>query len=1032
MRISELSVQRPVFATVIALLIAAFGVLAFLQLTTREYPDVSPAQISISTSYTGASADVIETRITKPIEDEISGVEGIRSIRSSSTDGISRINIEFTLNRDIDAAANDIRDKVSRALRKLPDEADPPQVAKADSDASPIIYISLESESLPLMELTDYAERYVIDRFSVVPGVSTVNVFGSGAKSMRIWVDRDKLAARQLTVSDLYNALQRESIELPAGRLESVNFEFPVRLKRNYQSEQDFKNLVLAKSDNGHLIRLGEVAQVQEGSETNRRLFITNGRDSMAMGIIKQSNANTVDVLEAIQREIELIRNELPPGMMISTSGDASAFIRASIKGVYWSIILTTALVALVIFLFLGQLKVAIIPVVCIPLSLIGSTIALNAFGFSINLITLLAMVLAIGLVVDDAIVVLENIYRRIEEGEPPLLAAARGAAQVGFAVIATTLVLIAVFTPITFMQDNTGRIFSELAVAICASVILSTFFALTIVPMLCSKLLKHEARKSVLDQTINTLLENISAAYGKSLRSSLKRPWLSVTGVIVTMLAGVYLLNTIKKEYAPLEDKDTIMAMIHTQEGTGLDSMNNTIKKLQQPLLDYKEETGGITRILFVSPFMGSTSPTVAFSRISLVPWNEREFSAFELREHVNQQWRQIPGIRAMTFMPSGLTSGSASSPVQFVIQGPTFKDLSEWRDIVMDSARASGLFGMLNSDLKETQQQIHIDIDNTRAATLGISVKDIGETLQSLMTESEVTTYSNNGEEYPVIVQLEKHQRMTPDDILNIDVRSSTSGELIKLSNLIHITSKAGISTQNRYNRMRAVTISAGLAPSVTQGEALAFLEQTVADKLPAGAKIDYRGESLEYKDSSGGIYFTFGLALLVLFLVMAAQFESFIHPTVIIMTVPLAVTGGLMGLLATGITFNIFSQIALLMLIGIATKSGILLVEFINQLRDQGIEFNEAIIQACQIRMRPVLMTTISTLAGAIPLVVMAGPGSVSRNILGVVILFGVAFSTVLTLYIIPGLYKIIAKNTTSPEAISRTMQELDKAH
>lgn len=1030
MLLPELSVKRPVFATVIALLLAAFGAMAFNQLSTREYPDVSPPLISISTEYAGAAADVIETRITQIIEDEISGIDGVKSVRSSSQDGRSNINIEFDLNRDIDAAANDIRDKVSRVINRLPEDAEQPRVQKSDSDAYPIIYISLEAASIPVMELTDYTERYIVDRFAVLPGVASVNVYSSGTKSMRVWIDRKNLAARQLTVSDVVDALRQENIELPAGRIESTAMEFPIRLQRSYRSEKDFRELVLKVGDGGQLVRLGDVAKVEVGSSSSRFLFITNGSDSMAMGIVKQSKANTVDVLAAINKEVEAIARDLPEGMAISTSGDASAFIRAALNGVYWAIFLTTGLVALVILLFLGNLSATLIPVVCIPLSLMGAMIALEAFGFSINLITLLAMVLAIGLVVDDAIVVLENIYRRIEKGEAPLLAAYKGASQVGFAVIATTVVLVAVFTPIVFMQDNMGRIFSELAVAICAAVIVSSVMALSIVPMMCGNLLKANHRQSAIEKFMLPIMSALETGYIRSLRFTLTQPWVPVIGTIIALGTGYYLAANLKTEYAPIEDQDTIFVSAIAQEGTGVETMRGIIEQLQSPVLKAKEQ-GGIGRVLFLSPGRGGSTPTNAFSRISLVPWNERDFSVFDFRDRMVSEWEKIPGIRVMAFLPSGISRGGPDSPIQFVIQGQNFSELANWRDEIMIAADESGLFGRLNSDLKETQQQIHISVDRNRAAALGVSVREIGETLQALMTDQQVSTYSDDGEEYPVIVQLQEDQRVTPGDITNVYVRSSTTGKLIQLSNLLQIRNVSGIAKLNRYNRMRSVTISGGLAPGVSLGEALQFLEETVRVELPNKAKIDYKGQSLEYKESSTGIYFTFGLALVVLFLVMAAQFESFVHPTVIMITVPLALVGGMLGLMLSGQSLNIFSQIGLLMLIGIATKNGILIVEFINQVRDTGVEFTEAIIKGCQLRLRPVLMTTISTLVGAMPLVLMSGPGSVSRNVLGVVILSGVSLATLLTLFMVPGLYKLIAGNTGSPERLSRELKSLQDA-
>ncbi|GAB3280868.1 efflux RND transporter permease subunit [Parahaliea aestuarii] len=1030
MKLSNLSVQRPVFATVLALLLAVFGVMAFTQLSTREYPDVTIPAVSVSTTYRGAAADVVESRITQVLEDELGGIEGVRAIRSSSIDGRSNINIEFNLSRDLDAAANDVRDKVSRALGRLPEEAESPTVSKADSDASPIVFISVESSNLPQVEVVDYAERYLRDRFAALDGVASVNTYGGGARSMRIWIDRHKLNARRLSIGDVMDALQRENIELPAGLVESTAMEFPLRLQRAYHSEQDFRQLVITRGEDGHLVRLGEVARVALGSEDTRRLFITNGRESMALGVVKQSNANTVEVLDAVHREIEAIRQDLPEGMGITPSGDASAFIRSAIGGVYWTLLITTALVALVIFLFLGAFRATLVPVVCIPLSLLAGCIALLAFGYSINLITLLAMVLAIGLVVDDAIVVLENIHRRIEEGEPPLLAASRGASQVGFAVVATTAVILAVFSPIVFMEDMTGRLFSELAVAISVSVIASSVLALSLVPMLCSKLMRAKERKSWLHRGTERFLDALARSYRRSLEWSLRHPLLMVGVVVLAVLLAWHEAGSLQLEQVPVEDQDSVMVAIRADTGTNVNTMRDIIAEMQAPLLE-RQKDGTIPRVLFVSPSFRDTTPDAAFARVSLVSSTERDFSAFDMRNDMVGYWRDLPGVSIMTFLPAGLGQRGASTPVEFVLQGPDYNSLADWRDTVVDAARDSGLFGSLDSDLRKNQQQLHVKTDLARAAALGVSAQELGEALQALMAEQEATTFSDRGEEYPVIVQLEPSQRSSPDDIRNVFVRGD-QGELVQLANLLSLESVASIPALHRYNRMRAVTIEGSLAPGVALGDALAFLENVARSELPVSAKVDYKGESLNYKESTGAIYATFGMALLVTFLVMAAQFESFVHPTIIMVTVPLAIVGGLAGLVITGQSFNIFSQIGLLMLIGIATKNGILLVEFINQLRDEGREFREAIVDACGLRLRPVLMTTVSTLVGALPLLLMTGPGSASRNVLGAVILFGVATATLFTLYVVPGLYNLLARRTGSPGAIAREMQALEARH
>ncbi len=1029
MRLPQISVQRPVFATVIALLLVSFGIMSFLQLSTREYPDISPIQVSVVTDYEGAAADVIETRITKPIEDEIGGIAGIRTIRSTSSDGRSIITVDFVISRDLDAAANDVRDRVSRATGRLPDEAELPRVTKADGETSALVYISVEGGGRSPMETTDYTERYIVDRFAVLPGVASVNIFGGSSRSMRLWLDRQKLSARELTVSDVLSALRRENLELPAGRLESRQLEFPVRVNRGYRTAEDFRRLVLRQGDDGHLVRLAEVARVEEGPATVRRVFKSNGVDSLSIGVFKQSDANTIDVLDAVRAEIEALESDLPPGMGVSASGDASVFIRAAINGVYYTIALTIGLVSTVILLFLGTLRATLIPVVCIPVSLLGAVIALQALGFSLNLITLLAMVLAIGLVVDDAIVVLENIYRRIEEGEPPLLASANGAKQVGFAVIATTAVLLAVFSPVLFLQDASARLFVELAATISVAVVVSSILALSLVPMLCSQILHKGGSNSILSRLVDKNLGALRRAYEHTLRALLRHAWTAPLLVAAALSVLPLLLGQLPQEYIPVEDQDSVMALITAQEGTNIHTMRGIIGDLEPPLLELKK-SGSLNRVLFVAPFRNSTSASVAFSRISMVPWDERDYSAFELRELLQEEWSRIPGIRTQVFLPAGLGARGPDTPVQFVLQGPDYLTLAQWRDTLMDKARESGLFGMLTSDLKENQQQVLVSVSPARAAAMGVSTREVAEALQALMTEQEATTYAVDGEEYPVIVQLEDEQRVTPEDIGNIRVRSS-GGTLIQLSNLLTTESSAGIATLNRFNRLRSVTINATLADGVSLGEGLSFLESSVAEHLPAAAKIDYRGQSLDYKESTGDIYFAFGLALLVLFLVMAAQFESFVHPTVIMVTVPLALVGGFLGLMLMGMSFNLFSQIGMLMLIGIATKNGILLVEFINQVRDEGVDFDEAIVRASILRLRPVLMTAVSTIVGALPLVLMEGPGAASRNVLGVVVLFGVSVATLFTLYLVPAVYQVIARRTGSPEAIARQMEALASA-
>jgi multidrug efflux pump len=1023
--LSDVSVKRPVFASVISLLLIAFGVLSFDRLSVREYPDIVRPVVSVQTNYPGASAQIVDNRITELLEGQVSGIEGVKSIRSSSQDGESNISVEFSLDRNIDEAANDVRDRVSRVADNLPEGTEAPEISKQDSDARPVIYITANSASMGLMELTDFLERSVVDRYASIPGVSRVRVSSVGRPSLRIWIDRLALAARGLTVSDIQAALDRENVELPAGRIDSVDREFPVRVLRDYDSPEDFRGLVISQGEDGHIIRLGEVARVEVAPRDDRRVFRVNGGNAVGIGIIKQSTANTVDVISAVLAETERLRQTLPAGITLVKSSDDSVFIRAAINSVYATIGVTTVLVGLVILLFLGSLRATLIPVVTIPVCLIASFSILAAFGLSINLITLLALVLSIGLVVDDSIVVLENIQRRVSLGEAPLLAAFRGSRQVGFAVIATTAVLVAVFAPIAFLQDSVGRIFAELAVTLSAAVIFSSVLALSLVPVLCARLLSPEARER--PRLFDRVFGRLTDAYTATLRSTLRVPLVAVL-VAAGVAAGTwFLLEEVPKEYAPTEDQGSFFASIRAPEGTSLARMEKLLEQVEAPMLTLVDE-GVVRRALVRAPGWGSSAPSSAIGLVSMAPWEERDMETEEAMALLQERWAEIPDVRIFTFMRSGLSRGGGGQPVQFVIGGPDFDTLADWRDAVLARARENPGLRRVDSDLIETQPQLAVTIDKDRAAALGVSTRTIGETLQAMMSDQRVASYITRGEEYDVVLQAEESQRASPSDLSNIYVRSERSGELIPLSSLLRIDNRAGPAELNRYNRMRAVTISASLAPGYALGDALDYLERVVREELPPTARIDYRGESLEYQESSGSIVFTLGLAMLVVFLVLAAQFESFRHPLIIMVTVPLAIAGGLLGLLAFDKTLNIYSQIGIVMLIGIAAKNGILIVEFINQMRDEGHSFETAIVEGARVRFRPVMMTAISTVAGSVPLMLATGPGAESRSTLGVVVFAGVSLATLLTLYVIPSMYRLFARGTTSPNEIERQLERL----
>ncbi len=1018
MVISDLSVKRPVFATVISLLVLAFGILSFRELPLREYPDISPPRVSVSTDYRGASAQVVETKITQVIEDQISGVEGVESITSSSLDGSSRIDVEFSLKRDIDQAANDIRDRVSRVLDNLPDDVEPPQIAKADSDARPIQWFSLTSPNMDSRALTDYAERYLVDQFTAIDGVANIRVSGAGRYAMRIWLDRTALAARNLTVVDVESALRKQNVELPAGRIDSDQREFTVRVKRGYENANDFAQLTVARGDDGHLVRLGEVARVELGQTSYRNEFRGNSIPTVGLGIVKQSTANTLEVLRATNLKAAAINSALPPGTSLIASSDDSVFIENAINSVYVTLLITMLLVAGVIYAFLGTVRAMIIPTITIPICLTASFIGLAMFGYSVNLITLLGLVLAIGLVVDDSIVVLENIQRRVEEGEPPLLAAYRGSKQVAFAVIATTAVLIAVFVPITFLDGNLGVIFGELAVTVGTAVIFSSVLALSLTTMMCSKLLTNHSHESWFTRRVDNAFHWLQTAYNQALDFVLPRP-LAVVGLVLLVSAGTWQLFKITPTaFAPQEDQGVFFTRIQGPEGASFEFMQGQLRQLEDTVEPFVA-SGDVLKYLVFLPGWGSAeSVNSAVSLVTMTPWEDRNLSTEEVMGSLMQKWQEIPGIRAFPFMRSGLQRGGGGQPVQFVIGGSSYEELSVWQEIMLEKIKENPRLQRVQSDYKETKPQLLIEVNKTRAADLGVSIADVGRTLQAMMSEMRMTTFISEGEEYDVIVQADASQRNTASDLTNIYVRSETTRQLIPLSNLITITSVADAGVLNRYNRLRAVTISANLAPGYNVSEALEYLENLVATELPGTAQIDYKGESLEYKESESGLVFTFVLALLIVFLVLAAQFESFVHPLVIMVTVPLATFGALLGLLLAGETLNIYSNIGIVILIGISTKNGILIVEFVNQLRDQGVEFTEAVKKASEIRLRPVMMTALSTIMGSIPLIFAAGAGSESRITLGVVIFSGVAFGTLMTLFVIPVFYNLFARGTRSP--------------
>jgi multidrug efflux pump len=1028
MLLSDLSIKRPVFASVLALLLVAFGVIAFQRLALREFPDIDPPVVSIETTYRGAAANVVETRITEPIEQRIAGVEGIHYIESTSENGRSKITITFRSGRDIDAATNDIRDRVAAVLDDLPDEADPPEIQKVDSNDDVVVWLNLVSDRLTIPELSDYARRYLVDRFSVIDGVARVNVGGQQTWAMRIWINRRALAARGLTVADVEQALVAENIELPAGTIESSERAFTIRTDRAFKNPEDFRQLALKRGEDGYLVRLGEVARVDREPDETRAIFRGNSVPMIGLGIIKQSTANTIDVARAVKAEARQLAPSLPEGMEIRESYDTSVFIEGAIHEVYFTLSLAIGLVVLVIYLFLGSGRATLVPAVTVPVSLIATFLALYLLGFTINILTLLALVLGIGILVDDAIIVLENIVRRMKElGETPLVAAYRGAREVGFAVVATTLVLISVFIPIGFLGGDIGRLFSEFAFTLSAAVAISSLMALTLSPMVASKILRQRQSPTRLAAAMDRVFTAAQSLYLRLLKPVLAHR-LATAAVFLALCGGCWwLFQQIPSEYTPREDRGAFFVLVNGPEGATHNYIVDYMDEIERRLMPYAE-SGEAMRLLVRTPrTIGSQGDfNTGIVVFVLSDWAERR-PAWTIMDEVRKKLSDLPGVTAFPVMRQGF-GARIQKPVQFVLGGNSYEELAAWRDILLEKIRANnpGLEG-LDWDYKETKPQIQVKVDYDRAAELGVTVSNIGRTLETMLGSRRVTTYIDNGEEYDVIVEGDRDRQRTPAALENIFVRSARTGELIPLSNLVTLEEFADSNSLNRYNRLRALTLEANLAEGYTLGEALEYLRTLARENLPETAQIDYKGQSRDFQESGEALVFVFALGLVIVFLVLAAQFESWVHPLVIMLTVPLAIAGGLLGIHLTGGTLNLYSQIGLVILVGLAAKNGILIVEFANQLRDRGMDFDDALLEASRVRLRPILMTGLTTAASAIPLIFAFGAGAETRAAIGTVMLGGVLVATLFTLFLVPAGYSLLARKTGSPGDVARKLEQ-----
>ena len=1009
MNICTFSVLRPVSTIVIMVLIVLVGMISFLKLPVREYPNIETPTVSISTAYTGAAPTVIEAKITQVIENAVAGIDGISAITSTSKEGKSTVRIEFNSNKDISAAVNDVRDKVSRSLNMLPTEADSPVIAKFDSDAMPILILSVTSDTMSRMDITDYINRYLLDKFSIIDGVANATVIGGREKSIRVWLKKSAMAARKLTVTDVENALKRENIDYPSGRIESKDKEYPVVIQRKYNNVDDFKDMVIARNKAGDFIKLRDIADIEIDAKQQRNKFEYNNLPTVGIAISKQSNSNTVQIAEDVYTLIESLQNTLPNDMRITVVRDDSRFVKSSINEVYQTLGWAALLVFAIIFVFIGVFRATIIPFITVPISIIGAFSIVHAFGYSINMLTLLAMVLAIGTVVDDSIVVLENIYRKIEDGEKPFDAAISGSKQVITAVISTTVVLLAVFLPICMWSGKTGRLFSEFAVTISAAVVFSSFIALTLTPMLCAKMLKpKDQNTSSVVAFVQGLMRTFTAFYEKVLYITFKYRRQTLALFIGITVVTSCIWYSLHNEYEPLEDRSTILVKLRAAEGTGFNKMSEYAENVEQKITD------GVRHVLTVLPDFGgsdvSGSVNSANLMIELMDYKNRP-SAVELATKYRKLLANVVGVKSSIILPTGIAT-KGSSPVQFVVAGREYEELQRWRDIIFEKCKNYNGLVDLDCDYRENTPQFIIDIDTKRAAEMGVSIKDIGITLETMLGSKHVTSYIDGGREYNVILQATQDDRNEIADIKDLYIKNTT-GNLVNLDNVLSIFSKGAPSKLIRHNRNRAITISAGVGPGYSLDQALGYLDQVVKQHLPPYANVFYKGQSRDLKDSRGGIYFVFLLAVVISYLALASQFESFIMPIIIMMSVPLGALGAVLGLKVTGYSLNIYNQIALLMLIGLSAKQGILIVEFANQLIAGGMSVSKAAIEAAKIRLRPIIMTCLSTVAGAIPLLFATGASSASRKNIGIVEVFGCISGVIFISILIPLLFQAITE-------------------
>ena len=1006
MHVSELTVKRPVLASVISLFLVLIGIISYDKLTIREYPDIDKPVITVSTIYRGASAEIMERDVTQVLEDSISGISDIKEIKSDSKNEFSSIKIEFNLNRDMDSAANDVREKVSRVSSLLPKESNQPRVSKSDTDARAVMWIGFSSDQLSAIELNDYLDRNIIDRLSILPGVASITIGGERKYAIRVWLDPDKMSSRNITVTDILRAINSENIEKPAGRLDSNTRELELQMTSKLSDINEFENIVL-KIVNGSKIRLSDVARLTIGAETDRGFLRANGKNAIGLGIVRQTKSNVLKVTDAVKSEIEKIRPSLPSNIEMKIGYDQSIFVRESINQVRFALFISMLMVIGVIYYFLRSPSATVIPAITIPISVTATFYIIYLLGYSLNVLTFLALVLAIGLIVDDSIVVLENIKRRIDNGESVYDGSILGAKQITFVVIATTIVLISVFLPLSFMEGKTGRLFIEFGVVLSFAVIFSSIVALTLTPMLCSKLL-DTSNSLDLEPTVVSKFRNY---YKKSLMDSQNNPKKVYIFSLAMILISVLIFQFINKELAPTEDRGVFIIIVSTPEGSTLQYTDSIVKEVESTLEPYKEKEEIQTIFAVVAPgFSGKPGAVnTAYLFATLTGWDQRRHQKDIVRE-IFPKLLSIPGAKVIAINPPSLGGSRFTPGIQFVISGSNYDDIYSWANIILDK---SSSLRIRNSDIdyKITNPRLNLNVDRDKAYELGVTAEEIGTTIETLLASNKVTTFSKDGLTYNVILQAEENFRINKNNLDNIFIKSPTSNSLIPLSNLVIYDETSTSNSLKRINRMPSTIFSASLLPGYPLGDALEELTTLARNNLPSNASVSFTGASKEYFESGNSLLVTILFAILIVYLVLSAQFESFKNPLTIMFTVPIALTAGLYTLFLTGTSLNVYSQIGFLMLIGLIAKNGILVVEFANQLRNDGYSIDDAIIESSLTRLRPVLMTTISTLLGAIPLVLSSGAGAESRYSMAIVVFGGITLSALITLYLIPALYRFI---------------------